>query len=566
MPHRSSPIQPSAGSLESTSAASAGSARAVNSERRLIRFSRGRLGPAIFFSALLVLGLVIVRDYGIYIDEFTNHYFGVAWYHYVQNILFHHAPIAPLATAVEHDIIHGPVFEMALAWIEESVLHVSNLRAIVFFRHYATWLIFYFGVVCCYFIARRLWASRPLALLACLFLVIHPRIFSHALYDSVDISFLGFYTASICTLVRYLDRRTLGSLCLHAVTCALAIDIRVLGGVIPALTVGLLAIDLMASKDPARRVFPALSRIAIFVSIVALTTIAFWPYLWTNPVLRALDVIRTTPKINWNGLVFYFGHDTVAPQLPWHYIPVWILITTPIACSVFFFIGLFEVLWATVRHPVACYRARVNDLVVAAAVLLPLGAVVLLRAVVYDAWRHLFFVYPAFVLIAIAGVRKTWMWFDVALSVRTAGLAKGIGATLIALNFASVSWFMIANHPYQNVYFNRLAGPDLPTVKNRFELDYWGLSYRRALEHVVRNNPEGPIKIYRGDSLLVINRWILFPADEARIQAVGFDEAEYVFTSFRQRREGYPGLTEYFSVKVDGAEIMCVYRKQPSVK
>lgn len=530
-----------------------------------------RLWPVLFFGGLLVLGMIIAPDFGLYIDEFTNHYFGVVWYHYVQAIVVHHAPLAPLATATEHDVVHGPFFEMALAWIEESILHLTAIRPIVFFRHYATWLTFYGGVVCCYFLARRLFASRPLALLASLFLVLHPRIFSHAFYDSVDIPFLTFYTASIATLVRYFDRRTLGALALHAIVCALAIDIRSLAGVIPALTVVLLAFDrvpprLTASAatatPPARRLLRPLGRIALFLAIVVLTTIVFWPFLWTNPLLRAVDVIQQTPKVNWNGLVLYLGREINAPQLPWHYLPVWILITTPIACSVFFFLGLFELVHALARHPVAFFRERRAEFIVLSAFLVPLAAVTLLRAVVYDAWRHLFFVYPAFVLIAVNGIRRTFAWFDT-LPASRARLAKTVTAAALAFNLTLVAGFMVRSHPYENVYFNRLAGRDLTAIKQRFELDYWGLSYRRALEHLMATDPANPIRIYHSDNaLLAINRQILPPAEQARIQQVeAFDEADYILTNFRQVRTGYPGLPEYFSIKVDGEKILSVYRR-----
>ncbi len=104
-------------------------------------------------------------------------------------------------------------------------------------------------------------------------------------------------------------------------------------------------------------------------------------------------------------------------------------------------------------------------------------------------------------------------------------------------------------------------------IKRRFELDFWALSYRRALEYVLENDPKNPVKIYHGkNALLAINRQILSAADQARIQQVDFDEAEYVFTNFRQERAGYPALPEYFSIKVDGAEILCVYRKPPKTK
>ncbi|MBH1698622.1 hypothetical protein I5U87_07190 [Stenotrophomonas maltophilia] len=41
---------------------------------------------------------------------------------------------------------------------------------------------------------------------------------------------------------------------------------------------------------------------------------------------------------------------------------------------------------------------------------------------------------------------------------------------------------MVMVHPLQNVYFNLLAGSDW---KRRFEVDYWGLANRSAIESVV---------------------------------------------------------------------------------
>jgi hypothetical protein len=301
---------------------------------------------------LLLIGLKLTPDYGLYIDEFTNHFFGLTWYNYVYDIVVNHAPIEPLATATEHDVLHGPVFEVALAWLGKLFFPTAELGQIVIFRHYSTWVMFYLTVGLVYVLARRLWESRPLALLASLFLVMQPRIFSHAFYDSVDISFLALYTGSVFTLVRYLDKRTMGSLMVHAVVCAAAIDIRSLAGVIPAATVVFLVADLFPKITSVGRIVPKVGQIVCFVFLVSITTILLWPYLWNNPLLRLLDVLRLSPNANWEGLVLYGGREVLSTNLPWHYIPVWILITTPMVCSVFFVIGLIELLSATLRNPV----------------------------------------------------------------------------------------------------------------------------------------------------------------------------------------------------------------------
>lgn len=525
-----------------------------------------RLLPGLLFGALLLTGLSIVRDYGTYIDEFTNHYFGVRWYDYAHDVIINGAPAVLPGTVTEHDVVHGPLVEMTFAFFERQVVPPPDLRAVVFFRHYGVWLIFYLSAVCFYFLAKRLFAGRTPALLASAFLVVHPRIFSHAFYDSVDIPLLSFYIYGLYTLFRYLDRRTLRSLCLHAVVCGMLIDIRAIGAVVPGITLAILFLDVIWPEDPDDRLVRRLFRLGTYSALVAATTVAFWPYLWANPPLRVLEVIRQTPKVAWEGSVLYWGEFIRANNLPWHYIPVWIAITTPIAYTVLFVVGLAGGLVAFLRKPGRFYRQRLPALVAMAAVLLPVLAVILTKAVVFDSWRHLFFVYPAFVLVAIAGVRM----IGGAVQDHCHGnVRKGLqGALILAIggSILMTAGFMIKNHPHQNVYFNRLAGRNMQEIKDRFDLDYWGLSYRNALAYVVDHDPDKIIRVYDAMRVLpLINTLMLAPADRGRVHLVELREAEYVFTTFRGRKEGYPSLKEYFSIKVGGAEIVSVYKQNLGV-
>lgn len=45
---------------------------------------------------------------------------------------------------------------------------------------------------------------------------------------------------------------------------------------------------------------------------------------------------------------------------------------------------------------------------------------------------------------------------------------------------------MIALHPYEYIYFNRLSG-GLVAAENQYETDYWGLSVREAMEWLNNN-------------------------------------------------------------------------------
>ena len=57
---------------------------------------------------------------------------------------------------------------------------------------------------------------------------------------------------------------------------------------------------------------------------------------------------------------------------------------------------------------------------------------------------------------------------------------------------------MIKIHPYQYTYFNFLAGKN---VEKKFDADYWALSNKQALEHILLNSSKKPIKIYQASNM-----------------------------------------------------------------
>ncbi len=121
----------------------------------------------------------------------------------------------------------------------------------------------------------------------------------------------------------------------------------------------------------------------------------------------------------------------------------------------------------------------------------PLAAVIILNSALYDGWRHMYFIYAPFLLIAMSGFSRL---LDLMKEIRV-GRGAGAGIFLAAVMIAGIlttSYSMIRHHPFQNVYFNLLAGND-PGVN--FELDYWGLSFRQGLEYIVKNDKRPDNKI-----------------------------------------------------------------------
>jgi len=242
----------------------------------------------------------------------------------------------------------------------------------------------------------------------------------------------------------------------------------------------------------------------------------------------------------WTTTVLYLGKYIEAKDLPWHYLPVWIFISTPLIYSLGFLAG------------VGFLVKKRNNLVYLLWFFVPLLGVIIFKSVVYDSWRQLFFIYPAFLLISLAGLRKVW-------DLNKSWLKTLIIGTIV-LNLSTTGYFMIRNHPYQNLYFNLLTGRDGEKMEERFELDYWGLSYRQALEYIIENDKDKEITIYVPNEPGEINSYLLEKEERERLVYVDdLNKAKYFLTNYRWQDQEYP-YEEIYSIKVNQAKIMGVYR------
>ena len=263
----------------------------------------------------------------------------------------------------------------------------------------------------------------------------------------------------------------------------------------------------------------------------------------------------------WSGTVLYLGSYIKATNLPWHYIPVWIIISTPLFYNFCFFVGCFVSMKLLLKNPIQFYVNKRDDLMFILCFFLPLVIVIGNRSVLYDAWRQMFFVYPAFLMLSLVGLTSLFEFIKLKFQELSYKIINVTFIFIIAFSLINTARFMIQYHPYQNVYFNILAGRDMKEIKNNFELDYWGLSYRKALEYILKNDTDKVVKIYAANSPGKANANILTSNDRNRLVYVkNLDEAKYFLSNYRDHKEEYPYKEEYYSIKIDGAKIMVVYK------
>ncbi len=170
----------------------------------------------------------------------------------------------------------------------------------------------------------------------------------------------------------------------------------------------------------------------------------------------------------------------------------------------------------------------------------------------------MYFVYPAFLLLAIRGWVALWS-NDLVLTIR-----KSLLAVITAVSIVHIAAWMWRAHPFQNVYFNTLAGTDL---RSRYELDYWGLANRKALEQILRND-HGEVINVRADSWtrLDMSFYMIDSTERKRLRySDDRNVPHYVVTNYRRVKD--PDDTKYameydlfYQIRVDDEVILSVFR------
>lgn len=524
----------------------------------------------LFFYIYLLLGIFILPDYGFSWDEGNERRHATVFLDHVNakfnNQLFEKRFNEKIEFKDYKDKHHGVLYTMTCFLVAEVWLGLTDFRDIYLFRHAVVFGLFWLGTIFFYRILLMRFQDYKKALFGVLLLLLTPRIFAQSFYNPKDIVLLSFYIMGIYSLLRLLKEPTLKWAFFHGLISALAINARIVGIILPAMTIAFFVVEWWQNSFVTNKTKVARS---IFVYLLStwIITVIFHPFLWDKPILGIAEMFNAMAKFYWEGHVLIWGEWHLAQELPWYYLPSWMLITIPIAFVVLHFFGLYNTLrqFCSNLKNLKFYQAESQkiDLLAFALYFLPILIIILKKSVVYDGWRHIYFVYPGFLMLALAGFFQ----------LRSTLLAKENGQKKVwwlyfplLVNLVFVGHFMVKNHPNQQVYFNYIADHD--DLSKRFTLDYWGLGYKSLLEEILEKDDREEITIrpmnYPGSA----NINFLPPASRKRIKIVWHVQvADYTILQYRNlnnlkqvRRKEYPFDQEFITVKVGRTPICGAYK------
>ena len=453
-----------------------------------------RHSAIIALALFAVVGFAVLDDYGVTGDAGWQRTNGYVSYDYIL------AKRDALIGEYDTNRYYGVAFELALTATERG-LGLEDSRHVYLVRHLLTHLLFLAGGFFAWLLAYRLFGSRAVALLAMLIFLLHPRLYAHSFFNTKDLPFLSVFMISLCLIHRAFRRDEVWAFALCGVGVAALTNIRLIGVMLFAAVLGMLALDLFHALRSGRGVKRVLANGAAFSLAAGLTLYATFPVLWKDPLALA-DGLRTLGAYPLHWATLFRGEWVQWPNIPWDFIPTWMLITTPPVALALAALGIASV----ARLCAADWRGMFANsdarfaLLAAACLVLPVAAAIVLNSNLYGDWRHMYFLYAPLCVLAAFGLNALASIPMPRLRVGALALT-GAGIAIVVVQMVSI-------HPYQADYFNPPADP------KRWTMDYFHVSARDALETLLETYPNERVDVAR--SVHVEDNWAFLPSDDRR--------------------------------------------------
>ncbi|MCE5342608.1 MAG: hypothetical protein LLF96_03350 [Eubacteriales bacterium] len=516
---------------------------------------------ALFFIALTALGLFTAGDYGQPWDEpweqdilrmNGNQYrtaLGIAGNTALTSTM--EAPASGLiADSQEKD--HGECAYYPLLWLVDNANIPEATRMVIW--HAYTWLLFMAGAAALWLVCRRLGLSRIYSGAAVLFLVLSPRFFAEGHYNNKDIVLFSLTLLTLWLSLRLMEKPGFLRAALFSLSGAAAANMKIVGLLIWGLCALFVLVRQLAGRRMTGRVWGvAAFALLSFAAFYALLTPALWPdpYAYLRYVLgNALHFSRWQNDVLFRGTVFHLK----TASLPWYYLPYMILVTTPLWLIALIGVGQFFTLGLVLRLRSRTFKDDTATGLLLCTLLwtLPLLYTLLAQPVLYNGWRHNYFLYGPMLALAAYGLHT------LSEKLRSRGTRHALrlryaGAGLLALMMAFTGAQAGLSHPNEYVYYNALLLNR--NVPEYLELDYWNVSVLQTLRSLLAKLPaQGSVTISGGElwsQTGLESAWkLLDETEQARLTVVGYQggTADYVLENTTYAVLGDWQAAEYMPV------------------
>lgn len=514
------------------------------------------------FMIYLIVGIFLYKDYGISTDERDERESTFVNIKYALDTLGVDALDGANGDLEKYDYRYYGIAMQVVPSVLEWMKGFPGGEA-YHIRHLWTFLVCFAGYICFYRTCRKTLRSVGLSLLGTAMVALYPRFFAEQFYNIKDMIFVAMVMISMYATVMVIESDyAVTWIIFFSIISALTTNVRIVGLLFPMLLVGYIIVEMLYQKMKRQTGWKSrkkrLRAFAILAAGFIFTYIICMPILWKHPIR---EVIRVFTKFSdydqWNGIIVFMGQLLNKDQLPWYYIPVWVLISVPVWYHILFLLIVVTGIVCVVKKKCVVdmdivFRHK-YFIWAGLSALLPWLATVILHSTLYNGWRHFYFILPLFVYMIVYGMRYfltkciiNKVWKVVIVFACIAGMVIQTG-------------WIIRNHPYEMVYLNaacRKWGAE-------FDRDYWNLINMDLCRYILENDDSEKITVCTAGNI-----FMNFMTDEEkqRIQLVDISEnPKYYIETYHGllgNDVAVNGYQDYHDIEIDGYKIGTIFIRQ----
>lgn len=384
---------------------------------------------------------------------------------------------------------------------------VDNLTALVnrFFsiknefltRHYVGALFFWLLLLFSGLLAQRISGSWIVAVFSVLALVFMPRLAGQAFGNLKDIPFAAGYMAGLYMILRFLKelpKPKWRTATLLGIAIAFTISVRA-GGFLLFAYLGLSIILYFVLKPfylkqivSTRPVFVRLMGQGAAILVIGyFAGLLFWPYALQNVFVHPFESLQVMEHYKVSIRQVFEGNLMWSTQLPWYYLPKWLLISTPL----FTIAGFVLFLWffaGSFFLKVLDQRQFLSEGFVLFAFAFPFFYVVVIDSNLYSGVRQMLFILPPAAVLATVGVFRL-----VKIVQQNNRPVYYLVYTVFFLLLVLPLKHQASTFPVDYVYFNPLLGNK--NAWSNYEYDYYFHSVKEPAEDLIELAEENEITV-----------------------------------------------------------------------
>ena len=518
-------------------------------------------------AALLLLMVSVSHQYGISGDENFHRMYG----HHIVNFYTSLGKDTTAATTNGADslmVFYGGFYDGTATLLSKAMPSVNEWSV----RHFWNSVFGFFAMLCAALVAVEI-AGWQAGLIALIFMAFSPRFFGESMNNPKDITMAAGYMLTYIFILKFLKQLPRPSLKVTiglGLSIGVALGIRIGGLLLIPYTfmfygLAMLALygfggllDLSKFKE---NVWPSFKFVLLASAIGYFTSLIFWPYGLVSPFKHPLEALSVAEKFPIQIKILFDGKHISSTEVPWNYIPQWLLITTP----------LFGLIGLVASFALIPYMRKSGKLLMLGflyfSIVFPLCYVIYKKAVLYDTMRHFFFVYPSIIILSALA-------FNYFLSTLSKN-ARYVTIALIAILVALPGRFMFANHPNEYVYFNELEG-GIKGAYGNYETDYYMNSVKQCADwmkehenlkradgrkNALFTNAVGPVNFYFKEDTNTVS--VGYSSYRTRQEKNA--DYEIMYCRFVDRdlllNGAFPPEQAIHTVYADGVPLSCVIRR-----